>query len=500
MDGEALIPNKHGGLYIKETTINTRGKKTLMYRVKGWSLNEKPQVKTFASRKDAETFKARKQVELINESVPIRTVFTPLTDEQLQEAQACIQRLQPNFTLTEAVDFFLEQYSPVLLEGGILLEEAIRNFLERKSESEAIRARSLVQLKSTLSLFCEWIYSSSQDIAIKRQMEGIRYQLRKENSPPLQTAIRLVRKVLPTEQLQHLDSIKSQLAPHGSISQLSNIADRRLQAALVEQYEMLLSKRRIDLEDWLQECRKELSGMKDIYVHYVKNEHILDFLNSIRSKSGSKASPKTFNNYRADLHSFFELSVREGWCVTNPVTSISKRTVTRGRPDILSPPKCRELMDYVESYEDGKLCRYFALALFAGLRTGPNGELHKLANRAKELIDLKNGVIHIPPEIAKTHTYRQVKIQPNLRRWLERYTGPVLPPNHDRLIKHVRKQFALTHAQLRHTFFSAWVSAFHSVGSAAIVGGNTEAIVKRHYLNQLTESEGMDIWSITPTR
>lgn len=456
MEGEALISNKHGGLYIKETTINTRGKKSLMFRVKGWSLNGKPQVKTFANRKDAETFKARKQVELINESVPIRTVFTPLTDEQLQEAQACIQRLQPNFTLTEAVNFFLEQYSPILLEGGILLDDAIRKFLERKKESEVIRARSLIQLKSTLSLFCEWIYLSSQEVAIKRQMEQVRYQLKEENAPPLQ-------------------------------------------AVLIEQYENLISKRRIYPEDWIHECRAQLPNMKDIHVHCIKTEHIIDFLNSIRSKSGTKASPKTFNNYRADLHSFFELSVREGWCSTNPVTPILKKTVTRGRPAILLPQQCRELMAYVENYDNGKLCRYFALALFAGLRTGPSGELHKLAQRAEELIDLKNGVIHIPPEVAKTHTYRQVKIQPNLRRWLERYTGPILPSNHDRLIKHIRRHFSLSHDQLRHTFFSAWVSAFHSVGSAAIVGGNTEAIVKRHYLNQLTETDGMDIWSIAPT-
>lgn len=499
MEGETLISNKHGGLYIKETTINTRGKKSLMFRVKGWALNGKPQVKTFANRKDAETFKARKQVELINESVPIRTVFTPLTDEQLQEAQACIQRLQPNFTLTEAVNFFLEQYSPILLEGGILLDDAIRKFLERKKESEAIRARSLMQLKSTLSLFCEWIYLSSQEVVIKRQMEQVRYQLKEENAPPLQAVIHLASKTLPEEKAQYFQSLATQLSPHGSIHHLMSIADRQLQAVLIEQYENLISKRRIYPEDWIHECRAQLPNMKDIHVHCIKTEHIIDFLNSIRSKSGTKASPKTFNNYRADLHSFFELSVREGWCSTNPVTPILKKTVTRGRPAILLPQQCRELMAYVENYDNGKLCRYFALALFAGLRTGPSGELHKLAQRAEELIDLKNGVIHIPPEVAKTHTYRQVKIQPNLRRWLERYTGPILPSNHDRLIKHIRRHFSLSHDQLRHTFFSAWVSAFHSVGSAAIVGGNTETIVKRHYLNQLTETDGMDIWSIAPT-
>ena len=36
-------------------------------------------------------------------------------------------------------------------------------------------------------------------------------------------------------------------------------------------------------------------------------------------------------------------------------------------------------MEYVAEHEGGILAKYFALALFGGLRTGPNGELQKLA-------------------------------------------------------------------------------------------------------------------------
>ena len=143
---------------------------------------------------------------------------------------------------------------------------------------------------------------------------------------------------------------------------------------------------------------------------------------------------------------------------------------------------------------------YFALALFAGLRTGDDGELQKLARHAErgKLIDLENGVIHIQPDISKTGQYRQVTIRENLSRWLVAYPLPILPKNHSRLIKAVRAQFKLTHDILRHTFFSMHIAAFDSVGRAALEGGNTEGIIRRHYLNMTNPEEGKRFWKIQP--
>ena len=146
------------------------------------------------------------------------------------------------------------------------------------------------------------------------------------------------------------------------------------------------------------------------------------------------------------------------------------------------------------------MARFFALALFAGLRPGPDGELYKLARHADlpKFVDLERGVIHLQPEVSKTHQYRQVIIRPNLKAWLTTYTGEILPTNHDRMLKHIRAKFHLGHDVLRHTFFSMHVAAFKSVGEAAIEGGNTESVVKRHYLNLSNYTEGTQFWAIHP--
>ena len=42
------------------------------------------------------------------------------------------------------------------------------------------------------------------------------------------------------------------------------------------------------------------------------------------------------------------------------------------------------------------------------------------------------------------------------------------------------------------------VAAFKSVGEAALEGGNTEAVLKKHYLNLATYTEGDEFWCIVP--
>ena len=63
-------------------------------------------------------------------------------------------------------------------------------------------------------------------------------------------------------------------------------------------------------------------------------------------------------------------------------------------------------MHHVAEYKGGILAKYFALVWFAGLRTGNDGELQKLASHAdrSKLIDLNNGVIHVRPEYPRPTT------------------------------------------------------------------------------------------------
>jgi hypothetical protein len=107
-------------------------------------------------------------------------------------------------------------------------------------------------------------------------------------------------------------------------------------------------------------------------------------------------------------------------------------------------------------------------------------------------------VIHIRPEISKTNDYRQATIRENLRSWLTAFPGEILPRNSSRLLKTVRSQFCLSRDVLRHTFFSMHVAAHKSIGEAALEGGNTEAIIKKHYLNLSSYRDGAEFWKILP--
>lgn len=241
-----------------------------------------------------------------------------------------------------------------------------------------------------------------------------------------------------------------------------------------------------------------------VHVHEVTAEDVERFLRGLRAKGGvEKATRKTWNNYRADLSSFFNWcgDTQRRWIADNPAGRVKKfKKLDRDIPETLTVEQAEALMRHVEGHAGGAMVRYFALALFAGLRTGPEGELHKLARHPdrEKLIDLKTGVVHILPEISKTGQKRQVTIRPNLRAWLESSASEILPPNHDRMVKAIRREMKLSHDVLRHSFFSYHVAAFRSVGDAAIEGGNSEGVIKAHYLNLTTRTEGEAFWKIAP--
>jgi hypothetical protein len=148
---------------------------------------------------------------------------------------------------------------------------------------------------------------------------------------------------------------------------------------------------------------------------------------------------------------------------------------------------------------------YFALCLFAGIRPSfQHGEIRKLADLPdpSKPIDQALGVIRISPDVAKTKSVRQITIQPNLAEWLVRYPlseYPLIPANAQSMISAVRKHFALSDDVLRrHTFISMHVAKFKSLAAVALEAGNSETIVRRHYLNLVAEAEAERFWSITP--
>jgi len=115
---------------------------------------------------------------------------------------------------------------------------------------------------------------------------------------------------------------------------------------------------------------------------------------------------------------------------------------------------------------------------------------------------LDTNVILVEPEVSKVDEKRSVKIQPNLRLWLEKYPlaeFPIVPSGLEFYRRKIRKEFKLGPGILRHTYTSMMVGSFRSVGDASLQAGNSETIIRKHYLDLKTEAEADAFWRIRPS-
>ena len=365
------------------------------YRYPGWEVsgtdgNGNRIRKRCADEMSARLWKTAKEAELLNSERLIRHLSTHLTVDQLAAAEALVARLGDRYTLTEVGDFFFRNHR----EADFKISLAKASVAFRGAMEGVIRARSIVQLKSTLGQF----------------------------------------------------------------------------------------------EKFVEGCD----------LHEITTADCERFLRSLRGRDGaSPASKKTWNNYRADLHLFFEWCAdkQRRWLPSNPAADTPRFKVEGEHIEVLSLERARALMEYVAEFKEGKLARYFALALFAGIR--PGGELEKLAAHPN-LIDLSNRVVRITRVISKTGKPRQVTIRENLYEWLTHFGGDLLPVNHDRELKHIRGWFELSRDVLRHTFVSMHIGAFKSFADTALESGNSEKIIRDHYLNTSSLADAQGFWQIAP--
>ncbi|MEO6569531.1 MAG: site-specific integrase [Opitutaceae bacterium] len=217
-----------------------------------------------------------------------------------------------------------------------------------------------------------------------------------------------------------------------------------------------------------------------------------------------QASKKTYNNRRGLLSAFLKYCLLKDWVATNVITKVPHfRGVghRRGSAPTLTADQCAEIMEWAETNHGGALVPFVALCLFAGIRPDLyEGEISKLESKH---VRLDTGVILIEPHVSKVRMKRAVTIQPNLAAWFRAYPldqFPIMPRGFRRLRLKFRKQFDLSHDILRHTFISMFVGKFRSLGEAALQAGNSESIIRKHYLDLKSTAEADQFFGIMPAR
>jgi integrase len=213
-----------------------------------------------------------------------------------------------------------------------------------------------------------------------------------------------------------------------------------------------------------------------------------------------RATHKTFNNRRGVVSAFLKFALQRDWIAENPLAKIPAHRIRRrrGGAATLTAAQAKEMMEFVETNHPAAV-PFFALCLFAGMRPClRTGEILRLK---PEHVKLAEGIIRIDGEVSKVREPRMVTIQPNLAAWLRAYPlkkFPIIPTNLQHLREKAVEKFNLTHDIMRHTFISMFVAKFRSIGEAALQAGNSESIIRRHYLDLKSKEEAEQFFSITP--
>ena len=214
----------------------------------------------------------------------------------------------------------------------------------------------------------------------------------------------------------------------------------------------------------------------------------------------NNASRKTYNNRRGTVSGFLKFALHREWITENPLVKIPAHRMRRRRSGAatLTAAQAKELMEFVETNIPAAV-PFFALCLFAGIRPClRTGEILRLKPAH---VRMAEGIIRIDGEVSKVREPRTVAIQPNLAAWLRAYPlekFPIIPANLQHLREKVVEKFDLTHDVLRHTFISMFVAKFRSIGEAAMQAGNSESIIRKHYLDLKDTAEAQVFFGILP--
>jgi len=219
---------------------------------------------------------------------------------------------------------------------------------------------------------------------------------------------------------------------------------------------------------------------------------------------GKDASPATYNGLLGDVATFLAWLRTRQYIADNPATGIERRRVSRKLPEILSPSQVENLLRDLQR-NDPDWLPYATLCVFGALRPGlREGE----ANRLDADLRASRSVLH-PGGVeirGKAHGTRIIPwdLCGPLRQWLGNGTLRSLWPQKsgpaaERSWAKIRSRHNLSADVLRHTAITAMCYAPNaSLAQVAIAVGNSEPMIRKHYLGRWSSDMTEQFHGIIP--
>lgn len=210
------------------------------------------------------------------------------------------------------------------------------------------------------------------------------------------------------------------------------------------------------------------------------------------------------SNYYRAFTGFFNWCNDQKFCVSSPMQEIESIKIDRAEPVALSLAECRAMLTHAQTFRDGELVPYIALALFCGIRPT---ELERLR---WDLIDTEAHTITIPIVIAKKRARRIVDIAPNAREFIYPHAlkqTPICGVNFRKRLAALKALAGFgsdeglkpwTPDVLRHTAISMHLEKHDHEGKTAKWAGNSPDVIQTHYRALVKAKDAAEFWQITP--
>lgn len=207
----------------------------------------------------------------------------------------------------------------------------------------------------------------------------------------------------------------------------------------------------------------------------------------------------TRRNLLGTLSLILRYAKRKGY-VANVVTKdIALPRPKLKTPDIFTP---EELMKTFIAFKKEAI-PYLAIMAFGG------GRRSEILKSTGDQINLEDGKIFIPPEIAKKNAGRALRIQANLDLWLSEFKVPAgqIVDSDKFIAPHKYKEslgalgVTWKHNVLRHSFCTYYMELTDSAEMVSRQAGNSQTMLDRHYVASFVSKKMAEEWfSITPQK
>ena len=233
---------------------------------------------------------------------------------------------------------------------------------------------------------------------------------------------------------------------------------------------------------------------KGMMIHEITSKKVESLFSTL------KVGPQSLIHYRCYLSQFFNWAIRRGVVEKNPLQHVQVARHIH-EVQIYTTDQVKTMVTLAKSNEDFKgLIPFLVLGFFGGLRPT---EIEKLTWGKNIHWDSKE--IEIQSEITKTKRPRRFTMEPLLVEWLDWFKSihpdkPLIDSSFKRRVIRFKKSlpFKWIPDGLRHSFGTYHYNRNKSLGELTFIMGNSESVVRKHYLTTLPQQGVGEYWSIKP--